>query len=55
MRARRWRRVTWASVKLAGRLAWLAVRTGAELLVFPLLLPFYLLRRAHRREHEREE
>ena len=44
-----------ASGKLALRLAWLAAVTVAQFLVFPLLLPFYMIRGAHRRAHERKD
>lgn len=44
-----------ASAKLTARMVGLAVLTVAQFLVFPLLLPWYLIRGAHRRAHEREE
>lgn len=42
-------------MKLAVRLAWIAVVTVVEFVLFPILWPFWLLRRAHRRAHQREE
>jgi hypothetical protein len=55
MKARRRVKVAWASVKLVARLTWVLAVTAAEFLMFPLLWPFYLLRRAHRRYHEEEQ
>jgi hypothetical protein len=42
-------------VKLAARLTWIAAVAAVELLLAPVLWPFWLLRRAHRRAHEKEE
>lgn len=55
MRARRARVYLVASGRLAARMAWLVVVTAVEFVTFPLLWPFYLIRRAHRRAHEKEE
>ena len=55
MKSRRWWTYTWASVKLAVRLVWLALVTVVEFVMFPVLWPFWLLKRAHRKAHQREE
>ena len=52
---KRWWTYSRASGKLAGRMVWLALVTAAEFVMFPILWPFWLLRRAHRRAHQREE
>lgn len=44
-----------AAGRLAVRMAWLALVTAVEFVTFPLTWPYYLLRRAHRRAHEKEE